>query len=126
MMAVALASPMAALDGNIAVQIELARPITGHNGPVQVIQLREPTLGDYIDCGSLTRQVALDPRVVGEARIEIIDDNAALMRWFVRLTGHGEAILRQLGSRDAWAVKKEIEQLARGFDQGNAPSGRPS
>ena len=118
-------APVAETDANIAVRIELTRPLTGHSGPVQVLNLREPTMGDFVDCGSLTRNIAHDPRVLGDMKIEVAHDHLALLRWMTRLTGHGEVVLRQMGARDAAAVKREIERLVAEFEQGNSPSAPP-
>lgn len=110
------------LEQSIAVQIQLMQPPTGHNGPVQAINLREPTMGDYVDCGPLTRQIAHDPRVVNDMSIEIVPDYSALMKWMVRLSGVSESVLRQLKGRDGAAVKVEVEKLVAEFERGNSPS----
>jgi hypothetical protein len=112
-------------DATIAVRVELTRPLTGHNGPVQVIDIREPTMGDYVDCGPLSRKMAHDPRFSHEMKIEIADNPQALMAWMVRLTGQQEAVLRQLGARDSFAVKSEIERLVSEIEAGNSSSAPP-
>jgi hypothetical protein len=108
--------------GHVAVRIELKRPLAGHQGTISVIELKEPTLGDYIDCGPTVRRVAHDPRVAGELRVEIVEDTAALMSWATRLSGQPEAVLRTLSPADGRAVLSEVGRLVAEFDQGNSPS----
>lgn len=107
-------------DERVLVEIELSRPLPGHAGPISVITLREPTFGDFIDCGPIRRQIAGDPRASGGMKIEIIEDVDAIMRWINRLSGIPEAILRALSPRDAYAVKSQIAAIFNEFDQGNS------
>jgi len=107
----------------IAVRIELARPLIGHQGNISVIELKEPNLGDYIDCGPLLKRIAHDNRATGgELRIEVVEDQARLMAWTVRLSGLPEALLRTLGPKDARAVLTEVARLVEEFDAGNSRS----
>lgn len=103
-----------------AVQIELARPITGHKGLINVISLREITLGDWIDCGPVQRKVVRDPRMTdGYVTVESIDDREALMRWMIRLSGIDEAMIRTLSGVDGQAVAMETLALVAEFEAGN-------
>lgn len=115
-------APIADTVVDIAVRIELARPVSGHRGAIGEVALKVPTFGDYIDCGPVQRNIAIDPTAsAGAMKIEVVDDSAAMMRWMVRLSGLPEAVLRTLGPRDAFAVRREILAMVREFEQGNSP-----
>ena len=104
-----------------AVTIELGRQVMGHNGPINAVHLREPTIGDWIDCGALTRRVAFDS-ADGERKIEFIEDAAAVMRWMVRLSGLPEAVIRQLNMKEGSAVAAEIFRMIADVQSGNSQS----
>ncbi len=107
----------------VAVRVELATPMSGTRGPIDTLDIREPTFGDYLDCGPLTRNIAMRPSEdQSEMRVEVIEDHNALMRWMCRLTGQPEAVLRQMRPRDAFAVRKEIGRIVAEFELGNLPS----
>jgi hypothetical protein len=105
----------------IAARIELAHPLSGHAGAIGELTLKVPTFGDFIDCGPVQRHVA---RHVGtpDFAVEIREDQDAMMRWMIRLTGQPEAILRQLSPRDAFAIRREIARMVAEFEQGNSGS----
>lgn len=104
----------------MAVQIKLTRTVTGHQGPISVIELREPRFGDFCEIGPIQRRIAHDPRQSGGVmRVEVVDEGSALMRWAQRLTGLPEGVLAQLATRDAHAVKSEIMRLVAELDEGN-------
>jgi hypothetical protein len=110
-------------DDAIAVRVELGVPLSGTRGAIGTIEIREPSFGDYLDCGPLTRNIAMRPSEdASDMRVEVVEDHNALMRWMVRLTGQPEAVLRQMRPRDAFAVRREIARIVAEFDLGNSPS----
>lgn len=117
------AAPSAfAADNHIVVRIELTAPLLGHHGAIGVLELKEPTFGDYLDCGPLVRNIAMDPQGEGKMKVEVVDDTEALAQWAQRLTGQPQAILRTLRPRDAFALRREISRIVAEFELGNLPS----
>lgn len=104
------------------VSIELSAPLTGPRGAISSLELKEPTLGDYLDCGALTRNIAMDPSGEARMRVEVVEDPQAFMRWMCRLTGQPEAVLRTMRPRDAHAIRREIGRIVAEFEMGNLPA----
>lgn len=108
-------------ESNVAVRVELGVPLSGARGAISVLEIREPSFGDYLDCGPLTRNIAMRPSDdESNMRVEVVEDHVALMRWMSRLTGQPEAVLRQMRPRDAFAVRKEIARIVAEFELGNS------
>lgn len=104
-----------------AAVVQLANPVAGHHGMIAEIHLREPTYGDYIDCGPLIRRILSDdPDQPGRTRIEAVEDGEALTKWICRLSGLPEAVLRLLSWRDGKAVAREVAAIIQEMDAGNS------
>ena len=121
-----LPAPQTAVDGHndtMAATIELAQPLASPRGAIPVLTIRIPTYGDWMDCGPVQRNIAIDPTAGSGMKIEVIEDREAMMRWMCRLTGQAEAVLRTMGPRDAKAVRREIARLVAEFEAGNSTGG---
>lgn len=118
----ALASQAAMVD----VTIDLAVPLSSPRGAIGTLEIRQATYGDWIDCGPIQRNLAINPRDPTEMQIEVVEDRDAVMRWMCRLTGQPEAVLRTMGPRDALAVRREISRIVAEFEQGNSTGGPAS
>lgn len=106
----------------VAVRIELTRPLPAHHGDVHVIELRQPEFADWIECGDMYVTEVVDPRGVqrgdgGAARVTVKPEVVAL--WMSRLSGLPTATLGKLPMADARAVFKEVTRLVSTLDAGN-------
>ena len=105
-----------------AFTIDLAVPLSGHRGAIGHLSFRQPTLGDYVDLGPISRTIASNPGNIEDMRIEVVEDPAAVLRWICRLTGQPEAIIRTMHPRDFAAVRTELSALMSEYQSqsGNA------
>jgi len=105
-------APAAAAAGGT--RIELTTPIIGHRGTINEIVLREPTMGDYLDCGQVMITYGLAAGAAGDVeRIQVVEDRVAIMRWMVALSGIEEALLRMMSVPDGIRVGRAIVSLAQ-------------
>jgi len=108
----------------VAVAIDLVKRIPGHHGDISRIEIREPTFGDYVECGPIVRNVwSDDAERPGKPRMESIENPAAIMKWAVALTGIPESVLRLLGWKDARAVMGEVFAIVQELEKGNSQAG---
>lgn len=117
---------LAAHDDAVAVRIELLQPLASPRGAIAVLDIRQATYGDWMDCGPVSRNVAINPTDPANMQIEVIENREAMMRWMCRLTGQPEAVLRTMGPRDALAVRREITRMVMEFEAGNSTGGPAS
>lgn len=110
---------VADLPANIAARIDLRKPIKGHQGDITSIHLREPVLGDLVECGPLIRKIAHD---LGrpDMRWEFVDDAEALMKWVTRLSGLHTAVVQQMSLPDVRAVQAEVARIVDEFGLGSS------
>lgn len=105
----------------VAARIPLSKPIPGHTGEITEIALREPTVGDWFECGEMSRTTVINPAQFGGAQaVEIKVDEKAVAAWFQRLSGLPMATLAKMNMKDARAVFGEIRRLVGELDSGNS------
>lgn len=109
-----------------AFSIDLSVPLAGHHGPISHLSFRQPTLGDYVDIGPVSRTIATNPGDLESMRIEVIEEPQAVLRWICRLCGHPEAIIRTMSPRDFAAVRSEISIILAEYSAGNASRTAPA
>jgi hypothetical protein len=116
----ATSAPRAPVGTDAAI-ITLSKPITGHQGPIPEIRLKEPTFGDWVECGEFERQY-LHGNVGngGMAKIELTVDPEAVARWFQRLSGLPMAVLTQMTYEDSKRIYVQLKLLAGTTDKGNS------
>lgn len=104
-----------------AIEIELSEPVSVANGVlVDVVYLRQPTFGDWLDCGDLMQTVAVEAET-GTPKIQVSIDPQAAVKWFARLSGHNARFFRVLPLRDWRRILKQLQVLA-----GDAPAENPT
>lgn len=86
--------------------IDLVRPITSGAGSISTLQVRQPTLGDLLDLGSLHRVIVSDLASEQPACCATWDADRAVA-WLERLTGLGRDCLRQMSAGD-FARAREV------------------
>jgi hypothetical protein len=112
--------PKLTLVGNTTVK--LSKQIQGHNGPVDEITLREPLLGDWIECGEF-HKTAVHVDEQGNRSMSVAVDAKAVANWFVRLSGLPAAVLMQMPHRDGLKVFAELQRIAGDIGgEGNSPT----
>ena len=103
-------------------QVRLTRAIETIDGPVTTLTLREPTFGDWLDCGELNSAVAVTDGAGGQpGRIEIQTNREAVMRWLARLSGLDQAVLTQLTMTDFRQAHLALQRIV-GDMEGNSAS----
>lgn len=109
-----------------AFAVELSVPLAGHHGPISHLSFRQPTLGDYVDIGPVSRTIATNPGDLESMRIEVVEEPQALLRWICRLANQPEAIIRTMAPRDFAAVRSEISNILAEYSSGNASRTAPA
>lgn len=104
--------PAAQRSVAIAASIPLSRPIQGHTGPITAIELRQPTFGDWLECGEFERHYMIGDPEAGLQKIEISVDPEAVGRWFQRLSGLHMGVLTQIALEDSRAVYRHLQRIA--------------
>lgn len=108
-----VASNAAIEEGEI---VTLTKPVQSPKGPVTSIRLREPTFGDWLDCGDW-RKILRDE----DGRMEFAIDPAAVGKWFQKLSGLHMAVIVQLSYPDGQAIYAALDRLVGAQRTGNSP-----
>lgn len=101
-------------------EIALTKPLPGAREQRNSLFLRAPDVGDWIDCGDLHVQRALNPGADNQpAGLEVKLDEAAVERWMAKLTGLPTPILYLMDYHDARRVFATLKPMLSGLDAGN-------
>lgn len=102
-------------------EIRLRKPLAGAREQTKSVVLRPANSGDWIDCGDLHVQRALNP---GDDNVpiglEIKLDEDSVGRWMTKLTGLPWPILSLMDYHDARLVFAAIKTMLGGVDLGNS------
>jgi hypothetical protein len=102
-------------------EIELSKPITGHEGPVTKVVLKEPTAADYFALGE-PQIVARNP----DGTVFVVENDAAVKQYIERCcVSPSPLLLAQLSLRDAVKVKAAVLDffmVARSVDTASSSS----
>lgn len=104
------------------INIKLTRPIEHHRGTHEIITVRVPRFGDWIEAGDPYTQRALEPQADAGFQpraLEIKLDEKAVGLWFQHLTGLAAPILAQLSYEDARRIFAVMKPMLRDIDAGN-------
>lgn len=105
-------------DGSF--EVALRTPLPGAREQTKAVIVRQPDLGDWIECGDLNVQRALNPGQDNEPEsLEVKLDESAVGRWMQRLTGLPFPILAAMDYHDARRVFAVFKPLLAGQQLGN-------
>ncbi len=104
------------------VVIKLTKPVEGHHGLIREIVLKEPTFGDWVECGDMFKRTLIKPAGDGIERMSLDMDTGAVARWFHRLSGQPSAVLAQLSYQDAMVIYNHVQLLVGDTSKGNSPT----
>jgi len=114
-------TPKLTVVGNTT--IALSKPIQGHHGPINEITLREPNLGDWIECGEFQKtSMHIDEQ--GTRTMSVEPDPKAVANWIQRLSGVPLPVFAHMEYRDFQKVYRELQRLTAEEvgDAGNSPT----
>ncbi len=117
-------TPKLTVVGNTT--ITLSKPIQGHHGPISELTLREPTMGDWIECGELQKtSMHIDEQ--GTRTMTVQPDPKAVGNWLQRLSGVPLAVFGHMEYRDFQKVYRELQRITSDEvgDAGNSPTPSP-
>lgn len=112
-------APAVSSERRVVASFRLAKPVKGYRETHERIDLREPTVGDYIDIGEIN-VTTLQPVPGGEgAAMTVVTDPQAIGKWFERLSGLPMSALMQVAMSDARPILAKIKELVGGLDAKN-------
>lgn len=115
----------AGLDPGSA-SITLSRPISTHDGDKSVLNLRAPTLSDYMSHGDIDVPIATDFVNGVATTLRAHTDREALIKWAAALTGLDRVVLGQLSAADAGRLFEAVRTAVLPFSRGNSQTGSTS
>jgi hypothetical protein len=95
--------------------VKLTKTVQSPQGPLNEIRLREPTFGDWLDCGDWQKFI----REI-DGRVESSIDPAAVGKWFQKLSGLPMAVIVQLSYQDGQRIYGALDRLVGVQRTGNS------
>lgn len=114
--------PVPPVASNVTIEggetVTLTKAVQSPQGPLTSIRLREPTFGDWLDCGDWNMII----HHKDDDRAEIKIDPAAVGRWFQKLSNLPMAVIMQLSYQDGQDVYQALQRLVGKQRTGNSPT----
>ena len=117
------------VDEDTAKQLRLSRPAMLSDGRmVEVINFREPTFRDALNCGEIIKRTGCGVATTGmpqNVNVLIERDAVAIERWFCRLTKLPSSLFTKISARDGNLIILALIELTESIDQGNSNTSLP-